>query len=471
MLSFSFSLFLALVWMTLAAATTTSNNGKLPQALVSLVQTTQSSTNDAQPLTAACLLTSQTLTQAETAHIQQTLMGDTGKTILKEDTSVVLVTPETLAEVASCVMATRGSVVFSPSTWDLQRGGEGLYTTLGPALASIVDRTTAKLTVVVQQESDVALAQKVIGETMESVTSQTLSQAFGGGVEFVTLDQASASTSWANADPVTQGLNVLDASSTTASSKGSPSDWAATAQLWQQSQVWVQNAVATVQAAATRGLVPDFGSLVTAAMVQAQGEFSSAAQGLASSSSTVAALQQQMTLDLQTRLASLTEEQLELQHQASLRDFQTGLSKLLVSPNLAHDMKGVATTCATAFAKAARALVSPQLGEAGTALLSPAVTLYRQAVYEQTSSRLLKARASGKFKPLPRKGVTIGMHWLLPKPFGNDYRQEPWTVHASDDLVYVPGAVKDVAPDSVAQGDWRSKVVPSPVGNDLIYMQ
>jgi hypothetical protein len=67
----------------------------------------------------------------------------------------------------------------------------------------------------------------------------------------------------------------------------------------------------------------------------------------------------------------------------------------------------------------------------------------------------------------------LGFHWLLPKPFGNDYRQEPWMVHATDNMVYVPkDKITDVTPEDVKSGgDWRRKIVPSPAGNDMIYMQ
>ena len=57
-------------------------------------------------------------------------------------------------------------------------------------------------------------------------------------------------------------------------------------------------------------------------------------------------------------------------------------------------------------------------------------------------------------------------------PFGNDFRQEPWMVHATDNLVYVPpDKITDVSPEEVAAGDWRNKIVPSPSGNEMLYMQ
>mmetsp|Transcript_17475 Transcript_17475/g.22680 ORF Transcript_17475/g.22680 Transcript_17475/m.22680 type:complete len:151 (-) Transcript_17475:24-476(-) len=148
-------------------------------------------------------------------------------------------------------------------------------------------------------------------------------------------------------------------------------------------------------------------------------------------------------------------------------DFKTGLSKLLIGPNLANDMQTVATNTIQSFTKAANKLKSDNKAD-----VSPSVQMFGRTIQELVDTRLLNARASGKFKPLPRKGVTVGFHWLLPKPFGNDYRQEPWNVHASSDLVHVPSPLmSDVNPSSVQTGDWRTNIVPSPVGNDLVYMQ
>ena len=31
--------------------------------------------------------------------------------------------------------------------------------------------------------------------------------------------------------------------------------------------------------------------------------------------------------------------------------------------------------------------------------------------------------------------------------------------------------ITDVSPEEVAAGDWRSKIVPSPAGNEMLYMQ
>jgi hypothetical protein len=45
-------------------------------------------------------------------------------------------------------------------------------------------------------------------------------------------------------------------------------------------------------------------------------------------------------------------------------------------------------------------------------------------------------------------------------------------VHATDNMVYVPkDKITDISAEEVLAGDWRDKVVPSPVGNDMLYMQ
>ena len=83
---------------------------------------------------------------------------------------------------------------------------------------------------------------------------------------------------------------------------------------------------------------------------------------------------------------------------------------------------------------------------------------------EHNADRLKAAKASGQFKPVPRKGVTVGMHWLLPKPFGNNYQQEPHLTRSADDLVYAPvDGLTDVSGSEIRSGDWRRGVVPAPV--------
>lgn len=159
---------------------------------------------------------------------------------------------------------------------------------------------------------------------------------------------------------------------------------------------------------------------------------------------------------------------MELLEAASFEEFKKSVSKLLISPNLGSDMKQAMTKSVASFSKAANKLIAK---DAPGWTAEPAKQRYHAKLKEFCSNRLLAAQASGQYKPLPRKGVTVGLHWLLPKPFGNDFRQEPWMVQATDNMVYIPkDKITDVSPQDVT-GDWRNRIVPSPVGNDMLYMQ
>ena len=159
------------------------------------------------------------------------------------------------------------------------------------------------------------------------------------------------------------------------------------------------------------------------------------------------------------------------------------LSKLVISPNLATDMNRIGqASIATFITDTVRLLPKTSFAMSSSSqyytsyLTSYAVSaqrMYVRKVLEYIQNRILLAKASGKFRPVPRKGITIGMHYLLPKPFGNDYRQEPSMIHATDHMVYVPPVSKlsDVAAEQVVNGDWKNSMVPHPPGNDMLYMQ
>lgn len=100
------------------------------------------------------------------------------------------------------------------------------------------------------------------------------------------------------------------------------------------------------------------------------------------------------------------------------------------------------------------------------------IAALRNQLAEHNAERLKAARASGQFKPVPRKGVTVGFHWLLPKPFGNDYRQEPHATHTADDLVYAPvDGITDVSGSEIRTGDWRQGVIPAPCSGEMMYLK
>lgn len=118
------------------------------------------------------------------------------------------------------------------------------------------------------------------------------------------------------------------------------------------------------------------------------------------------------------QLASDFEEQVELLSEETFQGFRKSLSKLIIGPNLATDMNQVTKTSLAAFVRQARRLVAPSA--AGTWSTATAAAALHLKMQETVVSRLASARAQGKFRPLPRKGVTIGLHWLLPKAFGKD---------------------------------------------------
>jgi len=246
----------------------------------------------------------------------------------------------------------------------------------------------------------------------------------------------------------------------------SPKDVAAARKLGPAARKALETAVETIRTISeeNRSLVSNFGELCGAATQRALEELEEAAISPAVSSSAVGKqIQANLRDELNGEFADLATGQLDLLQEACFGDFKAKLSKLKISPLLPTEMQTVAKESVADFSK--RGSKMP-IG------MADAKAVYQSRLQEFCSERLLAARASGQFRPLPRKGITIGMHWLLPKPFGNDYRQEPWMVQATDNLVYVPpDKITDVNPDEVASGDWRSKVVPSPAGNEMIYMQ
>jgi hypothetical protein len=213
-----------------------------------------------------------------------------------------------------------------------------------------------------------------------------------------------------------------------------------------------------------RAIVANFGELCVAATKRAMEELEEAVATPALMSTAVGKqIQANLREELEGELRDLALVQLDLLQDACFVDFKAKLSKLRISPNLASDMQVVAKECVADFVKRAKKMPI-NVGDAKTA--------FNNRLQDFCSERLLAARASGQFRPVPRKGVTIGLHWLLPKPFGNDYRQEPWMVQTTDNLVYVPpDKITDVNPADITSGDWKSKIAPSPSGSEMIYMQ
>jgi len=180
-------------------------------------------------------------------------------------------------------------------------------------------------------------------------------------------------------------------------------------------------------------------------------------------------IESQLQDEIYAELGEICDDQLRLLRMASFDAFKKSLSGLRISASLAEDMDQVVRKSISEFKKDARNLIAKGAKTWSTASENTAFALQ---LNEFRSDRLLVAKASGQYKPPPRKGVTIGLHWLLPKPFGNDFRQEPWMVHATDNMVYVPSdKITEVTSDEAKSGDWRNKIIPSPSSREMIYFQ
>ena len=443
-------------------------------------------------VTTACLLTSRSVTSTERKSVAQQLIGEQGDAadgvvLGNAQHALAVAQPQTTADVVRSTVAAGGNLVYCPSSVDLARG-EGLMETLAPAMQVIVQQglsKTATLWIVVE---DPQQARQQLQASVDWVLARTLSPS---GKPLKSLEDVFASVQYVTPTQALEGLTQKRDSATDAASRVaiasktgsvvtsvaeslSPSEVAAARTLGPIARRATSDAVATVHAQCRDDnqqpvRVVDFGQLAQAALASVSTELASAASAMPGSS-VANQMKNAAQAQLEFTLQADFEEQLKLLQEECFQSFRKALSKLIIGPNLAADMQKVAQTSMAAFAKQSKRLVAPSAsGWSTTAAQAALATRLRETI----TTRLQAARASGKFRPLPRKGVTIGLHWLLPKPFGNDFRQEPWLVHASDNLVYVPAdKVTEVSPEAVVSGaDWRNQIVPSPVGNDMIFMQ
>jgi len=424
----------------------------------------------------ACFLTSRGVTTSRKAEFFGIQDGST--TAFGTDAGVCMaLTPSSVGEVASTAVACGGNIVYFADEDDLSRG-EGLFDSLGPAMERILneDMTASSSLIVVSSDPSSTKAQlegaatSVLQSLVASKKVSVLEDVFAK-VEYVTspeeaMEMVAASEEPAQAQATIAATVASDFWQTTPIALSSPmsaKDLAAARQLGPAARKAAESALSTVKAMAADQLVSNFGELCNAAMKRAMNELDETSSSSLAASSIGKQIRENMKEDITAELAGLGETQLDLLKEACFTEFKQNLSKLRITSNLANDMQDVAAKSVADFGKRAKKIP----GSTADAKIA-----YKAQLKEFCDERLLAARASGQYRPVPRKGVTIGMHWLLPKPFGNDYRQEPWMVHATDNLVYVPpDKITDVSPEEVAAGDWRNKIVPAPAGNEMLYMQ
>jgi len=414
-------------------------------------------------------------------------------------------------EVAATVQACGGNIVYVASIEDLARG-EGLFDKLAPAMERILNEdngdsddeiVAAKRTLVVVVEgattqSDLLDAKAKLENAAATVLQNivqpdpnhraTTLQLVFDSVEYVAssgnVDELLEDIG-STCDPATAASNVAksvyadaNTQTTAAGLHGSPLDLAAARKLLPLSRKAVESCLSIVQANASDEdgemvLVKEFGALCDAAVKSAVDKFDvNAGENLLEKSSVAKRIRSELVEEMYSDLESMYEEQLSLLHLAAFESFRGSLSKLRLSPNLASDMEKVAGDAVKLFADIAKTLRAKKAKTAVWPKADAQTSQLKRELKEYITLRLQTARAEGKFKPVPRKGVTMGFHWLLPKPFGNDYRMEPWQVHAKDDLIYVPkDKITDVRKEDVMTGDWRDSVVPCSTANEMMYLK
>ena len=222
-------------------------------------------------------------------------------------------------------------------------------------------------------------------------------------------------------------------------------------------------------------LVPEFGALCDAAIHRALDTIDSkiGKKSGFKKSPIAKRIRADLQENLYAEMGDIYDLQVSALKESAFAGFRAKLNKLRISPNLPDQMKEAAESSIKEFASAVKKLRVPRATAFGSWMSNAdQISSLRNQFAEHNAERLKAARASGQFKPVPRKGVTIGMHWLLPKPFGNDYRQEPHLTHTADDLVYAPvDGITDVSGSEIRTGDWRRGVVPAPSSGEMMYLK
>jgi hypothetical protein len=442
------------------------SNSKLPMSLSMIISDLEA--EGIETLGTACFLTSRSVTQAKRAEFFG--VEDLSTTSFGTDSGLCMaVSPTSIPEVASTALACGGNILYHPSEEDLMRG-EGLFDTLGPAMERILSEdfgSSSSLFVI----SDDPVGTKAL---LEEAASGVLANLVTPSKKVALLEDVFAKVAYVKTATEAMALCETTVASAVASDfwQTTPvcldtpmpaKDLAAARQLGPAGRKALDTAIETVKTMSNGQVVPNFGDLCDAATKRALEELDSVSSPVLASSTIGKQIRANLKEEIAAEIADLCEDQLDLLKLACFDEFKLDLSKLRISPNLASDMQDVVTKSVASLAEKSKKMPISNAN---------AKASFKAELQEFCSERLLAAQASGQFKPVPRKGVTIGLHWLLPKPFGNDFRQEPWMVHATDNLVYVPSdKITDVSPEEIAAGDWRNKIVPSPSGNEMLYMQ
>lgn len=429
------------------------------------------------------------------------------------------------AETAMTVLATHGTVVFVCERVDLERG-EGLFEGLAPAVerlwmmrqqeekdeASSSSNTSTKLIVLFEgvppnqieaaQATFLKAAQTMLSTLLVKATTRLEGDVFDR-VSFLCHDDpdlyetlmtsllgdpndeeehllkepyqaaesvATAVAAGVLADPITKSLTSasgLSARDLAAFTRLQPAYEAALATAVQQVQDVVESG------SDEAGFVPQFGALVDAVVNRAVASLDST---LARSSARLrrAPLARRRGQDLREaiaeRLQDAYQQQQDLMSEAAFVDYTKDLAKLKISPTLPQDMEDVVESNVKDW-KTRAASLTPKSWSSTGGTTHTSLQPFVRRIRAYSTERLQRARVGGNFRPAPRKGTTIGLHWLLPKPFGHDWRQNPSDIYKGTTLFYDKSTPTEVGPEGVAiaDGDWRRKIVPVPSSTEMMY--
>ncbi|GKY98977.1 hypothetical protein MPSEU_000853400 [Mayamaea pseudoterrestris] len=485
---------------TINASIISTSDARLPMSLSTIISDLEA--EGCSEVSTFCLITSHGVTKERQERLLDALVGSSikehesaGAAVVKAagtSSGLALGQPDE-GEVALTACACGGKIVYYADPIDLARG-EGLFDTLAPAMEKLLGTSLeqSKLIVIVNDESQVETVRSRLEKAAEPIIKTLISerpvsslQEVFGQVVYVSQENASAMLS---SEPSTNpadamskiselvSLETMLVSSSVSSSVLGSENLAAARILGPTARIVLQKAMAQVSQACQNEdgsvkLVSAFGELCNAVIQMALRELENEVKDCPSllQSKVGKQIHSNLEAELFAELGDLFDTQLELLQAASTDEFKKAVSKLLVSPNLGKDMDALVEKTVSNFAKAAGKLL-PKGSHQWS--IQPAKQTLKSQLKEFCTNRLIMARAAGQYKPLPRKGVTVGLHWLLPKPFGNDYRQEPWMVHATDGMVYIPrDKITEVSPVEAGSGSWLNKLVPAPAANEMVYMQ
>jgi len=443
----------------------------------------------------------------------------------EEGSGVAVACPDvgaSVSEVSSTVVACGGTVVYVADPVDLGRG-EGLFDTLGPAVERVLaaraqeegGHSPSTLIVVIDGASGMtgrsqfeAAASKMLQSIIQPSASKrasSLDDVFDR-IEYMSSTDADVDvhlcsaggrvghTSSPNArdpsdiaggigDVVASGLvenlgPVMEMAYKVPVKQAcprltNPVDLAAARLLGPAARKALDECHAVVaQATAGGTLVSDFGDLCDAAVKRAVSTFDEAAGSLRKLSPVARRIRADLKENLYAELSDEYDAQVAALKSSSFDVYRARLSKLRISPLLASDMKAAGDETLAEFVSAAKKLRAKHAPGSLWESHADHANDVKGKMVSFGADRIKAAKASGQYKEAPRKGVTLGFHWLLPKPFGNDYRQEPWETRTADDLVYSPkDGITDVSSADIRTGDWRKSVVPAPSGTEMLYLK